>query len=277
MGENSAIEWTDHTFNPWWGCTKVSPGCDHCYAETWAKRTGFRLWDVPDRRTFGAKHWADPVKWNRKAEKEGRRLKVFCASMADVFDKDGPTGARADLWDLIQDTPHLDWLLLTKRVGNVEKMMAPHWQGIFPRNVWLGISVVNQVEADRDIPKLIEIPAYVRFLSCEPLLGQITFEGRWVDHADAAIHENWLEALSWVIVGGESGGKARPLRLWWVQSIRDQCTAVGTPFFFKQWGEWKPVNENTMQRIGKKAAGRELDGKVWHQFPHAHTSSEHYK
>lgn len=299
MGENSAIEWTDATFNPWWGCTKVSPGCDHCYAETWAKRTGFpQLWAGAERRTFGLKHWAGPERWNARAQKEGKRLKVFCASMADVFDKDGPTGARADLWDLIEDTPHLDWLLLTKRVGNVEKMMAPHWQGIFPRNVWLGISVVNQVEADRDIPKLIEIPAYVRFLSCEPLLGPISFEGRWVDHQNPALHENWLEALSWLIVGGESGPHARPMNATWAYDLRDQCVAVGTAFFFKQWGEYKhlgytsgavgdddgqgwvfdapnPRQRPYMYHVGKKKAGRLLDGRTWDEFPRSSlTSSE---
>lgn len=291
MGENSAIEWTDHTFNPWWGCTKVSPGCDNCYAEAFANRLmpASHLWDA-NRRTFGAAHWAGPIKWDRKAEKEGKRARVFCASMADVFDKDGPTGARADLWDLIEDTPHLDWLLLTKRVGNVLKMIPPHWNGILKRNIWLGISVVNQVEADRDIPKLIEIPAYVRFLSCEPLLGPITFEGRWVDHADPALHENWLEVLSWVIVGGESGPNSRPMSPIWARSLRDQCAAIGTAFFFKQWGEWAPSSElgfhgherartqvihpHVLMRVGKKIAGRTLDGFTHSEWPHAHTSRE---
>jgi protein gp37 len=289
VGETSKIEWCDATFNPWWGCTKVSPGCDNCYAEAWAKRTGHRVWDVPDRRTFGIKHWAGPQRWNTRAQKEGKRLKVFCASMADVFDKDGPANARADLWDLIEDTPHLDWLLLTKRVGNVLKMVPQHWS-VLPWNVWLGISVVNQVEADRDIPKLIEIPVRVRFLSCEPLLGPISFEGRWIDHADPAMHENWLEALSWVIVGGESGPKARPMNATWAYDLRDQCTTIGVPFFFKQWGEYKHVGYTHgavgddmgegwifdapdprmrpyMWKCGKKKAGRILDNRTWDEFP----------
>jgi len=297
MGGNSAIEWTDHTFNPWWGCTKVSPACDNCYAEAWAKRVGAKgLWDSTMRRTFGAAHWAGPVRWNKRAQADGNRDRVFCASMADVFDKDGPTGARADLWDLIEDTPHLDWLLLTKRVGNVLKMIPPHWNGILKRNIWLGISVVNQVEVDRDVPKLLEIPAYVRFLSCEPLLGRISFEGRWVVHANPAIHENWLEALSWVIVGGESGPHARPMNAEWAYALRDQCNEIGTPFFFKQWGEYKHVGYTSsepgddmgegyifdapdpnmrpyMWKCGKKKAGRILNNRTWDEFPrYSHTS-----
>lgn len=236
MGKTS-IEWCDYTFNPWWGCTKVSPGCDNCYAEAFANRLmpAAHLWDG-NRRQFGEKHWNEPRRWNAKAEKEGRRSRVFCASMADVFDKDGSDWLRNDLWCLIEESPHLDWLLLTKRVGNVERMMAPRWMGIFPRNVWLGISVVNQEEADRDIPKLIEIAAGVRFLSCEPLLGPISFEGRWVEHLNPAFHENWLEQIKWVIAGGESGHGARPMHPEWVRDLRDQCAVLEVPFFMKQLG-----------------------------------------
>lgn len=229
MGENSSIEWTDHTFNPWWGCTRVSPGCDNCYADTWSRRLGMSLWDGQERRTFGAKHWAEPVKWNRKAEKESRRLRVFCASMADVFDKDAPGRERENLWDLIEDTPHLDWLLLTKRISNVKRMLpAP------PRNVWLGISVVNQQEADRDIPKLLEIEAAVRFLSCEPLLGPIEFP------LPCRGSVFW-GGLHWVIVGGESGPGARPFVLGWGKEIVRQCRAAGAPVFVKQVGS-RPTN-----------------------------------
>lgn len=273
MGENSNIEWTDATFNPWWGCRRVSPACDHCYADTWALRLGMKLWDNGQYRTFGAKHWAEPLKWNRKAEAEGRRLRVFCASMADVFDKDGPASARADLWDLVEDTPHLDWLLLTKRVGNVERMMSAHWQGIFPRNAWLGISVANQIEADRDIPKLLAIPAEIRFLSCEPLLGQIDLNQASED----------LLGLHWIIVGGESGHDARAISPLWVDSLRLQCRAADIAFFFKQWGEWAPSSElgfnghekvptqifppHVLMRVGKKAAGRTLDGITYSEWP----------
>ena len=238
MAENSAIEWTDATFNPWWGCTRISVGpkgaCVNCYADTWAHRLGMELWDNGKYRTFGAKHWAEPLAWNKAAALAGVRKRVFCASMADVFDKDAPAEERQRLWRLIEATPHLDWLLLTKRPGNVLRMLPLFWQAAMPRNVWLGISVVTQEEADRDIPKLLEIPAAVRFLSCEPLMEEITFEGRWVEHANPAIHENWLEALDWVIVGGESGRRARPMLEQWARSIRRQCAAFGTPFFFKQ-------------------------------------------
>lgn len=228
MGETSAIEWTDATFNPWWGCTRVSPGCDNCYADTWAHRVGFNdLWDGPKRRTFGVKHWAEPLTWNRRAQKESRRIRVFCASMADVFDKDAPERARQDLWELIEDTAYLDWLLLTKRIGNAPRMFPDRWRFVVPRNLWLGISVVNQEEADRDIPKLLETPAPVRFLSCEPLLGPIEFplpcRGSY-----------FWSRMHWVIVGGESGQKARPMDEWWAVHIRQQCEAAGVAFFMKQ-------------------------------------------
>lgn len=223
MGENSAIEWTDATFNPWWGCTRVSPACDNCYADTWARRLGMDdLWDGAKRRTFGAKHWAEPLKWNRAAERAGRRLRVFCASMADVFDKDAPGRERENLWELIEDTPHLDWLLLTKRIGNVRRMLpAP------PPNVWLGISVINQEEADRDIPKLLGIPAAVRFLSCEPLLGPIDFPLPCQGSV-------FWSGLHWIIVGGESGARARPMDEWWALRIQQQCAEAGVAFFMKQ-------------------------------------------
>lgn len=321
MGENSSIEWTHHTFNPWWGCTRVSVGpkgaCVNCYADTWAHRLGMELWDNGRYRTFGAKHWSEPLAWNKAAALSGDRPRVFCASMADVFDKDAPAEERQRLWRLIEATPHLDWLLLTKRVGNVLRMIPPTWLRL-PENVWLGISVVTQEEVDRDVPKLLEIPASVRFLSCEPLMEAITFEGRWIKHDNPAIHENWLEVIDWVIVGGESGPHSRPMNPAWATSLRDQCQAVATPFFFKQHGEWidwrqagANVWSNTTRgnkgpcrgqlhrgetalfggasletihtagqdaavfcRVGKKAAGRLLDGRTWDQFPNA-SDSQH--
>lgn len=203
MAENSAIEWTDHTFNPWVGCTKVSPACDHCYAETWAKRTGnATLWQGERRRTSGS-NWQLPIKWNRRAQimhhawAEGihlhggdealciangfikpRRPKVFCASLADVFDNQVPERWRWDLWHRINQTPYLDWLLLTKRPQNIAKMLpteeigAPAWGEGWP-NVWLGTTAENQTEADRRIPHLLAVPAAVHFLSAEPLLGPL--------------------------------------------------------------------------------------------------------
>jgi protein gp37 len=224
MAENSAIEWTDATFNPWWGCAEVSPGCKNCYARSLAHRLLPRvsLWDVNgDRRLFGHDHWRGPIRWERKAVKEGRRLKVFCASMADVFDNnDMLVSSRLRLWQLIRATPHLDWLILTKRIGNAKEMLPADWGGGYA-NVWLGASIVNQVEANRDIPKLLATPAAIRFLSCEPLLGPIRFVDRW-DHID------------WIIVGGESGHGARPMDREWADFIRAQCAASGTAFFMKQ-------------------------------------------
>jgi hypothetical protein len=161
MSENSKIEWTHHTFNPWWGCAKVSPGCDHCYAEALGNRFG-TPWGVDaPRRVFTEAHWRDPLKWNAKAAAAGERQRVFCASMADVFDKNSPPGARDRVWSLIRRTPHLDWLLLTKRIGNAVRMLPPDWGDGYP-NAWLGISVVNQEEAVRDIPKLLQVPAAIR-------------------------------------------------------------------------------------------------------------------
>lgn len=303
MSANSSIEWTHHTFNPWWGCAKVSPGCDHCYAERDAKRyqPGRALWGVDaERRTFGDKHWDEPLKWDRAAAKAGEQHRVFCASMADVFDKNAPTGARERLFALIEQTPHLAWLLLTKRIGNAKTMLPPNWlDDDMPPNVWLGISVVNQEEADRDIPKLLQMPARVRFLSCEPLLGAIDLTRLYggitmnqaVDVLVDALRGRYAAAwggrntkldlrasecrrIDWVIAGGESGPHARPMHPDWARSLRDQCQATGVPFLFKQWGEYMPAQppkgsglEELIERVGKKYAGRTLDGHTWNEFP----------
>lgn len=261
MAENSKIEWTDHTFNPWVGCTKVSPGCDNCYAEFWAKRTGNPdLWSGKRRRT---KTWNDPVRWNREAE--GTRKRVFCASLADVFDNEAPEEWRWDLFNLIRNTPNLDWLLLTKRIGNVHKFLPEDWGNGY-QNVWLGATIVNQDEADRDIPKLLNVPARVRFLSMEPLLGPVDLlnlsYGGWPMDCLNGTTQNTMsnnfpiQRIDWVIVGGESGGKARPTKEEWALHLRDQCVSAGVAFHFKQWGG-----------TNKKQAGRLLDGRTWDQFP----------
>ena len=260
MAENSAIEWTDHTFNPWVGCTAISLACDHCYAETWAKRTGQgHLWQGERRRTSPS-NWHQPVKWNAKAAAEGRRYHVFCASLADVFDNQVPAEWRADLFKLIEATPHLDWLLLTKRPQNIRKMLPADWDdGYDYSNVWLGTTVANQDEADRNIPHLLQIACRVRFLSIEPMLGPInltslsvsgpTKGGDWIDamrgergcNATGCIVDDELASINWVIAGGESGPKARPSHPDWFRSLRDQCAAAGVPFLFKQWGEFAPA------------------------------------
>lgn len=300
MTENTKIEWCDHTFNPWEGCTKVGPGCDNCYAETRNARFAGGIatnWGpgAPRRRTSAA-NWRKPLAWNAAhAEffaQHGRRQRVFCASLADVFDNEVDSQWRRDLFDIIELTPNLDWLLLTKRIGNVVRMLPSHdWAG--RGNVWLGATIVNQEEADRDIPKLLDVPARVRFLSMEPLLGPVNIERHLLSTYDKASHDSQMlpglpcdDKLDWVIVGGESGPGARPMHLNWARSLRDQCAAAGVPFLFKQWGEWAPACyplyidrkphelkglggvHGLMGRFGKKVAGRLLDGLTHDGFPH---------
>ncbi len=181
----TTIDWCDYTFNAWLGCTKVSPGCDHCYAEGWAKRSGLVTWGADRRRTSPA-NWRKPLRWNAEAAVERLRNphrprpRVFCASLADVFDNDVPLEWRTDLFRLIYATPNLDWLLLTKRIGNVPRALTVLGDEGLPPNVWLGITVVNQEEADRDVPKLLRVPAATRFLSCEPLLELISLDHEWL-------------------------------------------------------------------------------------------------
>lgn len=254
MAELSKIEWTDHTFNPWIGCTKVSVGpkgaCVNCYAEVATPTRAMHIGWGPGKPRHRTSHstWELPRRWERNAEafqtEHGRRQRVFCASLADVFDNEVDPTWRADLFRLIRETPSLDWLLLTKRIGNATSMIhdaltrahlrtsrEPFWP--WP-NVWIGSTVVTQEEVDRDVPKLLETPAHIRFLSCEPLLEEITFAGRWIDHPNPAVHENWLERIDWVIVGGESGREPRPMAQQWVEAIRFECASLGVAFFMKQ-------------------------------------------
>lgn len=255
MAEDSNIEWTKHTFNPWEGCQKVGPGCDHCYAEARDQRfTGGAHWGPhAARRRTSAANWKRVLQWDRRAWEAGKRHRVFCASLADVFDNHASILPewRADLWALIRATPSLDWMLLTKRPGNIAAMLPPDWGDGWP-NVWLGCTVVNQDEADRDIPKLLAVPARVRFLSMEPLLGPVDLTE--LKNPAVTIGEHIYSALDcdvdpeddeWhgakihlVIVGGESGPGARAMHPDWARSLRDQCQAAGAAFFFKQWGEW---------------------------------------
>lgn len=304
MGAQSKIEWCDDTFNPWWGCQRVSPACEHCYAETFAKRLGFDIWGPPEhteRRFFGEAHWAEPLKWNAAAERAGERRRVFCASMADVFEAGAQTGQhrlgplRQRLWSLVDRTPWLDWLLLTKRPENILGMVPGSWllPGHWPANVWAGTTVETQQYADERIPHLLRVPAAVRFLSCEPLLSQINLGDRLMgpcpEHDAPGMgcgrtDRGWCSSRSpviqWVIAGGESGPHSRPSHPEWFRSLRDQCQAAGVAFHFKQWGEWWPsgprIVENArmiafggeiMYRLGKHRAGRELDGRTWDEFP----------
>lgn len=327
MSENSKIEWTDHTFNPWEGCTKVGPGCDHCYAEARNARFGGGIavnWGpgAPRRRT-SASNWRKPLQWNARPffecpdcqwrghdaasvnglptcpnvrcaslELVRTRPRVFCASLADVFDNAVDPVWRADLFALIRQTPNLDWLLLTKRIGNVPAMLAEIDVAVLPWNVWLGATIVNRPEMLRDAEKLLSVPASVRFWSVEPMLGDL-----------GDIPPELLP--DWVICGGESGHGARPMHPDWPRALRDQCAAAGVPFLFKQWGEWTagelsphpdftddhesawrldqrgkywndpyeaglPVEECASVKfikVGKSDAGRLLDGRTHDEFP----------
>jgi protein gp37 len=324
MGADSPIEWTTHTFNPWTGCAKVSEGCRHCYAEAWAKRFGLVQWGPgAERRRTSAATWRQPLRWHAEAVRTGTRPRVFCASLADVFDAAAPDAWRADLWALIAATPALDWLLLTKRVHLVPASVPPTWlAGGWPSHVWLGVTVTGQAEAERDVPRLLDLPAPVRFLSCEPLLAPLDLRavhytsgygcspcsscGAAV-YIDALTGSSWCKhgcdgpcwpALDWVIAGGESGPRARPMHPDWVRSLRDQCVAAGVAFHFKQWGEWAPgrpgdrttdglwmhMNGDTFSpvsgepfnpaplsthvvRRGKRRAGRALDGRTHDELP----------
>ncbi len=268
MGKNTTIEWTHHTFNPWWGCTKVSPACKNCYALTWAKRLGQgSLWGANStRRTMSVNHWKEPMRWNMKASRDGQKRRVFCASMADWAEpRDELDEWREKLWEVIADTPWLDWLLLTKRVEHIGDYVP--WSNNWPDNVWLGTTIENQKYANIRIPILLDYPAKVHFLSCEPLLGKVDLS-------------NWANQLDWIIAGGETGGKSRPMHPSWVRSLRDQCREFGMAFHFKQWGNWFPIDSNDsckqkitvfdgerMARVSKKKAGRVLDGKTWDDLP----------
>lgn len=285
MGESTNIEWAHHTFNPWYGCQKVGPGCDNCYAEGWAKRSGLVKWgpDAERRRSTPA-NWRQPLKWNAEAQAFGIRYRVFCASLADVFDNQVPPAWRSDLFALIAATPNLDWLLLTKRIGNARSMIAEasaavefHDANIAPwttakpwANVWLGITVVNQEEADRDIPKLLRVPAVVRWLSMEPLLGPVDLSYFFdlYQHEDGDVWRcsNLTRPLlspDWIVVGGESGPKARPMHPGWAYSLRDQCEAACVPFLFKQWGEWVSPGHRAFGAVQGEFQHIKSDGSLW--------------
>jgi protein gp37 len=325
MAKNSSIEWCDHTFNPWEGCTRVSPGCAYCYAEARNRRfAGGENWGpgAPRRLTSEA-NWRQPLRWNDAAEYAeinhdtdtalGKRLgpyvrpRVFCASLADWLDDEAPIAWLADLLDLIRRTPNLDWLLLTKRPQNwrsrLERALAytmmaspiandhereidrcaRHELAVWiqgwvkfatpPANVWIGTTVEDQERADDRIPQLLAIPARVRFLSCEPLLGPVDLD-RWVFNRAAVVervaakmllNEHQADAITdyvrlhWVICGGESGPGARPMHPAWARSLRDQCAAARVPFFFKQWGEWAVCQPDFPERETRAVWD---DGKV---------------
>lgn len=260
------IEWANEVWNPITGCTKVSPGCANCYAE----RMSTRLQAIGQRGYDGVVnergHWTgkinlipekldEPLRW-----KKPRR--VFVNSMSDLFHEDVDFDYIRRVWDIMRVTPHHTYLILTKRA---ERMSATVPAFIYLPNVWLGVSVEDQQRADERIPWLLKTPAAVRFISAEPLLGPVDLN---VEYGQG-IGDLLIDNLDWVIVGGESGPKARPMQLNWARSLRDQCQGAGVAFNFKQWGEWLPgfPDGSTMRRVGKKAAGRLLDGVLWDEYP----------
>lgn len=321
------IQWADYTFNPWRGCTKVSEGCANCYAETLSLRNPAVLgqWGPGKPRVLASEDmWKSPVRWNSEAtrfaecfvckkrevrktdgiglaccgtpgchalpetESQRSRPRVFCASLADVFDPEVPTAWRQRLLQLIDDTPHLDWLLLTKRPELIGPLMQDAMRGNFDRhktfaahmpNVWLGATVENQARAEERIPHLLDIQAKVRFLRCEPFLGPLNLEALPLSPNDSTflywpldgrhVRDGMNEpralpgsqTIHWIIAGGESGPGARPMHPDWARSLRDQCQAAGVPFLFKQWGCWLPVSQARWAEDLR--ADRELKG---HRF-----------
>lgn len=241
MAEKTLIAWTHHTFNIAWGCTKISPGCTNCYADDLAGRYGHDVWGPKKpRRTFGEKHWSEPLKWEAEAVQAGERRRVFCSSMCDVFE-DHPTidQERARLWSLIARTPHLDWQLLTKRADRIAANLPAGWPEKWP-NVWLGVSIENNDYVGR-ADRLRQIPAAVRFISYEPALGPVP--------------DLDLAGIDWLIYGGESGPKYRPEDKQWARDVWAKCRASGTAFFHKQ----------SAHRFTER--GIELDGKIVREYP----------
>jgi protein gp37 len=273
MADKSAIEWTDATVNFWWGCTKVGPGCDHCYAETWDKRTGGSHWGqgVPRRKIASAKaliHRLDNAYSDWAADREcivgnakafglpvppmGSRRRVFIQSMSDLFDLEVPLDWFAEAWDLIERCDRIDVQIVTKRVSVVEKRLAAIGRTSWPKHAGLMATVVNQAEVGRDVPRLLALKTKHGIpwvgLSCEPLLGPLDL---WL-YLDP--QRQFRTRLDWVIVGGESGKNARPMHPQWARDLRDQCKAAGVPFFFKQWGEWAPVTGKPSIQEGRASA-----------------------
>lgn len=293
MGADTRIEWATHTFNPWRGCTKVAAGCTNCYAEAWSKRSPGTLGVWGDRGTrvvASDAYWRQPLKWAKSATiarvrcaESGLpappRPRVFCASLADVFEEWGGdlvwsdgvcegvrcmtdtrgarlctrTGreierqwpdeagwrpyclpdARARLFRLIEKTPELDYLLLTKRPENIARMVPEEWLETPRPNVWYGTSIACQEDADRDIPILLQVPAAVRFVSAEPLIEAVTIFSL---NGPVDVPDGEPSPLHWVIIGGESGPRARPCDREWIRGLRDQAKAAGVACFIKQMG-----------------------------------------
>ncbi len=301
MSALTRIEWTDRTWNPLTGCTKVSPGCDNCYAKTMHER--FNGPSSFDTVTLHPERLGQPLRWRGQH-------RVFVNSMSDLFHKDAPDQFIAETFGVMASAAGQTFQVLTKRHARMRSLLndpgfvedvrgewarllrvgpsrrQQEWAWPLP-NVWLGVSVEDQQWADIRIPKLLDTPAAVRFLSCEPLLGPIDL--RLLEYVETGcggcsglpspqhepscgVEEGRFWGIDWVIVGGESGPGARPMHPNWPRSLRVQCAAAGVPFLFKQWGAHAPVYRGekvgeVMLRVGKKAAGRELDGRTWDEYP----------
>lgn len=331
--QNTNIQWTDHTVNFWWGCTKVSRACQHCYAEIVAKVFGKRLFGAVPQWGAGKPRFerlqaarAEALKIQRQAVKSGTRPKVFVNSMSDWLDDEVPLEWLAYLLETLALCPNVDFQLLTKRPENWKPRVnlvsgmydlqtdegrkawayGAEWYvaGKAPDNLWIGTTVEDQKAANTRIPHLLTIPAKVRFLSCEPLVGPIDFcipgpdmsriypltgHYRPHRHPEPMPAADLTKCIHWVIGGGESGGAAEPTHPDWLRSLRDQCAGAGVPFFFKQWGEWLPVTHlrhaapdtplnraykghkfddgTLMLRVGVDTAGALLDGMPHLAFP----------
>lgn len=277
MGTTTAIGWTDHTFQPWRGCSHVSPGCENCYAEALGKRTGVAWGDDADRVPMAEGYWRNPAKWNRAAAEAGRPALVFCASLADVFeDRPELVGHRDRLFETIEATSNLRWLLLTKRPQNVLGMVPSKWlettrlevgRGrhlehvpglkLWPANAWIGTTVEDERRGFERIPSLLAIPAPVRFLSLEPLLEEVRLS-RWLfdPHRADGRRRGVGGPIDWLIVGGESGPGHRPFDPKWARILRTEAEAAEVPFFFKQHGGRTPT-----------AGGDLLDGVRYKAWP----------
>lgn len=240
MGKDTKIEWAHSVFNALWGCVRVSAECTNCYAETWSNRWGFDVWGpskTTDRRTFGEKHWNEPIKWNKDAVKNNERRRVFCGSMCDIFEEHPVWDVeRPKLWELIEKTPQLDWLLLTKRPENILSMVPGHWNDSRQQNVWMGTSVgVNDTKWRIDELKKARHIAKVLFLSCEPLLEEISVKDQ-------------LPGIDWLICGGESGAKKRKMDCGWARKLRDECKDESVNFFMKQIDKVQEIPDDLMIR-----------------------------
>jgi protein gp37 len=247
MGRETKISWCDHTFNPWWGCTPVSAGCEECYAAAQAKRWGWNVFGGNQRRFFGDGHWNEPLQWNVDAKAEGIRRRVFSGSMCDVFENLADLEVPRDrLFNLIEKTPDLDWLLVTKRPENIPELVPQAWMDDgWPSNVWLIVTTENQAMLEQRVAFALRIPAPIIGLSCEPLLGPLNL--RRIAVGDEHIDYDPLlgkelpgpvcrARVHWVIVGGESGPAARACYPHWIRDIQAQCKSAGVPFFMKQMG-----------------------------------------